>query len=396
MLPVKNITPDIAIIGGGIAGPALAAALADTGLRIVLIEKSLSPLDTARGDHLQPVACDWLNEWGVLDLMWQHGAERRLGSVWKTPQGDIVLPVQADNLPIPHRYFIYLNHELISQVLLQRASDNRAFTLIKPATAKIIPDGRSPGRHALRVSCADGRQLKISPACVVAADGRNSGTRKALGIEARIHHYRHPLLVLFAPRTRKDSRNDVHVYLAPTGIISVIPRMGGCWKIGFPVDRSTLAKWKRAGSEELGQQLSTLVPDLAGIKPKLAGLYPVSMVNAQSWLTGNTVLLGDACHALHPGRSQGMNVALRLAHALAGIIKANGITDNAAPAGPFLLDYEARYKPPVDARLAANHARGLEMDQMEPDSIRRMQTALAEIAAMPEKLHAYCMQAAGY
>jgi len=31
---------DLAIVGGGIAGPALAAALADDGYRIVLIERS--------------------------------------------------------------------------------------------------------------------------------------------------------------------------------------------------------------------------------------------------------------------------------------------------------------------------------------------------------------------
>ncbi len=63
---------DLAIVGGSIAGP----ALADDGYRIVLIERRAEPLDTARGDHLQPITCEWLKRWGVLDAMWARGAER--------------------------------------------------------------------------------------------------------------------------------------------------------------------------------------------------------------------------------------------------------------------------------------------------------------------------------
>ena len=68
---------DLAIVGGGIAGPALAAALADSGYRIILIERNADSLDTARGDHLQPLTCEWLARWDVLDLMFARGAERR-------------------------------------------------------------------------------------------------------------------------------------------------------------------------------------------------------------------------------------------------------------------------------------------------------------------------------
>jgi 2-polyprenyl-6-methoxyphenol hydroxylase-like FAD-dependent oxidoreductase len=395
-MQTEIVTSDIAIVGGGIAGPALAAALANTNLRIVLIEKSPGVLDTARGDHLQPVACEWLDEWGVLQLMWDSGAERRMGSVWKTPDGETVLRAPVDELPIPHRYFAYLNHELISQSLLNRASDNRAFTLLKPAMAKLLPNGQAPGRHAIQLTHDNGQRQKINSACIVAADGRNSGIRKALAIETNIHKYTHPLLVLFAPRTREDPRNEVHVYLSQAGVISVVPRTGGFWKIGFPLDRSELSKWQKASSREIGHQLSTLVPDLKGIKPTVAGVYPVAMVNARNWVAGNTVLLGDACHALHPGRSQGMNAALRAVHVLAGMIKARPLTDDKTEIEHLLLDYQARCQPAMNSRLAENHARGLEMDRMEPANIRRMQSGLTRIAGSPKKLQAYCMNASGY
>jgi 2-polyprenyl-6-methoxyphenol hydroxylase-like FAD-dependent oxidoreductase len=60
---------DVLIVGGGIAGAALACALSDTGLSILLIDRSDRPLDTARGDHLQPRTLEILREWGILDHM---------------------------------------------------------------------------------------------------------------------------------------------------------------------------------------------------------------------------------------------------------------------------------------------------------------------------------------
>ncbi|HIG35614.1 MAG TPA: FAD-dependent oxidoreductase, partial [Gammaproteobacteria bacterium] len=55
-----SINTDILIIGGGVAGSALACGLRRKGYRVVLIEKSNKPQDTARGDHLQPYVCEIL------------------------------------------------------------------------------------------------------------------------------------------------------------------------------------------------------------------------------------------------------------------------------------------------------------------------------------------------
>lgn len=73
---------DVLIVGGGIAGPALAAALAPHQLRVGLVERNPGPLDTARGDHLQPRAVELLDAWGALDEILRLGAEQRHGTIW--------------------------------------------------------------------------------------------------------------------------------------------------------------------------------------------------------------------------------------------------------------------------------------------------------------------------
>lgn len=391
---METLDCDLAIVGGGIAGPALAAALADSGQRIVLIERSAEPLDTARGDHLQPVTCESLERWGVLEMLLAQGAERRLGAHWQTAGGESVLQVRVDDLPIPHPYFLYLNHEKISAVLLERAAQNPHFKLLRPGTARVVRDAVAPSQHGVVVEQADTR-ITIKPGCVAITDGRASRCRKALGIEARTHNYTNPLLVMFAPRTFDDARNDVQVYLTALGIISVVPRMAGQWKIGFPVPRAALAEWTQASSEELGRRLTEFVPALEGIAPHMAGTYPVAMVNAERWADGNCILLGDACHALHPGQSQGMNVALRSVASLTECLRGANFSTNGAVAA-VLAEFEAQHRPEIDARLEDNHARGLQMDQMDAAGVERTRQALSAVAASPEKTRAYCTNAAGY
>jgi 2-polyprenyl-6-methoxyphenol hydroxylase-like FAD-dependent oxidoreductase len=325
--------------------------------------------------------------------MFARGAEKRLGSRWQMPDGQLVLDARIDDLPIPHPYYLYLNHELISEVLLDHAATNPNFTLLRPAKARVTRDATGPGAHALTIERSDG-PLSVSARCIAIADGRSSRNRKALGIDARIHNYENPLLTMFAERTFDDPRNDVHVFLTRAGIISVIPRTGGQWKIGFPVSRDALGDWSNASPAERGRRLTELVPRLAGIAPHSASVYPVAMVNAETWVDGNCVLLGDACHALHPGRSQGMNVALRSVACLANTLSCGDFPDADVPA--LLRGFEAEIKPPIDARLEDNHARGLAMDRMNAATTERMRETMAALAASPEKRRAYCMDAAGY
>ena len=50
----QNIDVDLLIVGGGVAGSALAAALRNSEYRTAMIDQRTAPLDTARGDHFFP------------------------------------------------------------------------------------------------------------------------------------------------------------------------------------------------------------------------------------------------------------------------------------------------------------------------------------------------------
>ena len=383
---------DVAIVGGGIAGPAMAAALASTGWRVLLVERSADPIDTARGDHLQPKTCEWLQDWGVLEELFSRGAEKRLGARYLTPEGDTVLPVPCDQLDIPHPYFVYLNHELICEALLAVAARNPNFVLWRPAAA--LPMQTSAG-FGLRVDY-DGKSCEVDAGLIVAADGRTSRFRRAAGIDAETYAYANPMLTFFARRTLADPRNDVRAYFTASGVISVIPRTGDGWKIGLPVPPGELPGWRQAGSEEIAGRFAAWIPEIAGVRPEFAGVYPITRMTAAQWTEKNLVLLGDACNTLHPGRSQGMNVAMRAANRLAQLLSEAGELPAGTELQAVLASYEAEVRPPMDARLADNHERGLEMDRLDPEDTQRMRLRMAAVAADPDAHRRYCLASAGY
>ena len=129
---MKSLDTDILIIGGGVAGSAMACSLKNKGYKVILVEKSDKPQDTARGDHIQPSVCEILERWNVLNDFIKAGAQKRAGSLWYDEHGNFLMDANVSKLNIPHPYFLYLNHENISEVLLDSVSSDKKFHMYRP------------------------------------------------------------------------------------------------------------------------------------------------------------------------------------------------------------------------------------------------------------------------
>ena len=390
-----DIETDVLIIGAGIAGSALGAALRDSGLEIRMLEKRDAALDTARGDHLQPKTLEILDRWGVLDDFFANGAEKRLGSVWYSADGDALLHTSVADLDLPHPYFVFLNHEKIGETLLQSALDASNVTIERPIR-NWWPDGRDAEAIAIRVGRIDGSEARLRARLVVGADGRSSRARKLFGFAADAHRYERPIVVLFARPARRDAGNDLEVYLNDRQMVAVIPRTGGGCKIGIPVDPDDIGTWRSADPVELERKVRALAPHLDVSGVRYADVYPPVFLRAEKWVSDNVVLIGDACHAIHPARSQGMNVAIRCVDELANALKrcaGSMATDTLRRA---LADYERKLRPSIDAMLEQNHEHGLAMDRSGADDYARTCASLKGVQANPALRTAFTMNAAGY
>ena len=399
---MTTLQPDILIAGAGIAGATVAAGLRGRGYSVVHLEASTQPLDTARGDHLGPRVVETLANWDILDAFFAAGAEKRLGAKWLTPEGVVIMHSSIDDLPLPYPFYVVLNHDLIATTALDLAvtAADYDYTLFRPVAARDISTGADAhgGVTEVSITTPEGEAVTIKPRMTIACDGRSSKIRAACDFQiAHTYDYEKPFVVLFGPRGElQDPRNEITSYMSLNGGVSRIPRIGGQWKIGLAIDKQDIGRWKSTTSDERKALLAERAPALGEMETEVAGFYPVIRRESDYWTKGTTVLLGDACHTIHPARGQGMNFGIRCAARLFDFLPDPTEMSDAALVAQRLADYEAAVKPLTDAQLSENHERGLHMDCTGPERMQAEIPTLRAVAADPDANFRYRMTMAGY
>ena len=392
---MATIETDIVIVGGGIAGSALACALRNSSFRIVLVECRAKPLDTARGDHLQPYTVELLEHWGVLETFFERGAEKRNGAEYRTSCGEVLLSCSYDELALKHPYYLVLHHDLIGDLFLELAAENPNFMLLRPVTARQFEVGEN-GLRPVKVSLPDGSNATIKAHLVIGADGTNSAVRTAAGIGSDEYFYDHPFVTLFGPKLEPNPRNYIIFYSGLRGIVVIIPRMGDQVKVGLPIKAQDIPVWKRSTIEERAQILAERAEILKGFESELAGFYPIKMVNAHKYFHENVVLIGDAAHSVHPARGQGMNIALRGIQRLIECLPPPEEIARSEKLKFALQQYQDSQKPLTDRIIAENHKAALVMDSMTQDVLNGQIQRFRRIHQNPVLRRQYLMETSGY
>jgi 2-polyprenyl-6-methoxyphenol hydroxylase-like FAD-dependent oxidoreductase len=383
---------NIAIIGSGIAGGALAAALRGSGLSILLLDRRCGQLDTARGDHIQPAMQPVLSRWGVLDRLLKAGAERRAGTRWFDAEGSHIVTV-----PVPQHddcggAFLFLNHEKIGDVLLNTAKEAGAVSITGLSDWSLT---RVAGNWRVDWQAAD-QPGSATCTVLVAADGTASTVRSRLRMGLDRHRYQYPIAVLYGCQQGVSDERTLDVYLAEERMVSLIPRTGGATKVGFPVSPEEIGFWKTGSEEALQRRLAEWCPGIKFESLAFGAIYPpVSQQSKPYQGEGALVLIGDARHAMHPARSMGMNTCFRVADQLADSLSGLNSGFSEAQVLPLLAEFEARFERELTPRLAENHAAGLQMDTITGGGFAKLREQLQLAAGDERILGAMALKAAG-
>jgi len=304
---------DVAIVGGGLAGAALAVALADTRLTVALID-STPPVASlgwdARVYAISPANVRFLAEIGL----WHHLDHGRIVPVEAMRvYGDAGgrLDFTAWGVGVEALAWI-LEATPLQLALWRSARCQRRLTLISPARPVAVRFAAA----AAHLDLDEGRSLAAR--LLVAADGRDSWLRQAAGIAVDFLDY-DQLGVVANFRCARPHRHIAYQWFRADGILAYLPlpenMISIVWSTPTAHGRELLAlapqqfcaRVARAGGHVLGE-LELVTPPAA---------FALKLMRAPRLIGHRLALIGDAAHAIHPLTGHGINLGFQDARELA-------------------------------------------------------------------------------
>ena len=179
------------------------------------------------------------------------------------------------------------------------------------------------GDHGVVVALADGR--KFQAPLLVAADGRNSKTREAAGINIARWKYDHQAIVSVLRHERPHDHVAYEIFY-PDGPFALLPMnddaTGHRSAIVWSVPQQDAAGWLSLSDEDFAAEAEAAMGGFLGKVEMLAprSSYPLGFHHAAQITAERLALVGDAAHAIHPIAGQGLNLGFRDAAALAQVL----------------------------------------------------------------------------
>jgi len=318
---------DVIVVGGGLAGSALALALGQGGLHVALVERaSATPLPQdeswdARIYAITPGNVAFLRRLGVWDGMdASRIAPIHSMSVWGD-DGQARLSFDPYDIGVPELGFIVESR--LMQDSLRRALQTEAnVEIVCPAQCASL----SLSELDVRLSLEDGRELKA--ALAVGADGSGSWVRRQAGIDVNTMPYGQ-LGVVANFETEKPHGNIARQWFLQDGILAWLPlpgkRISIVWS-AYEDGAQALLKLEAAafcetvaaaGQYELGA-LKLITP---------AAAFPLRLQRNEAMIATRLALVGDAAHLVHPLSGQGANLGFRDVQGLAAVLLEQGRRD---------------------------------------------------------------------
>ena len=301
---------DAAIIGGGIAGSALAIALRQAGATVAVVERTSEFRDRVRGEWLAPWGVAEARRLGLLSVLMQSRAHEvpwnvsRSGKprLQQTPEGD------------PSLTFF---HPDVQQALLVAAAE-AGVDVLRPA---VVEEVRGDPAPSIRVRGREGA-YELRARLVVGADGRGSAARRLLGRTEFEHRSERSLASVRVSGLR--GRDDMtHFLIAPgVGVAMLQPQGGGYGRAYFLLPASDGQRFHGPGG--FGRFMDDLVE--AGVPTETvehadpAGPL-AAFIGSDPWIErpyeGGLAVVGDAAGISDPTWGMGMSLALLDARTLA-------------------------------------------------------------------------------
>lgn len=325
---------DLVIIGGGLVGASLACTLADTSLKVAVVEKHVhSELNYGSYDDRSValaygtrVLFENIGLWSSIS----KNAEK-ISSIHISQRGRLgVAQLDHQQLGVAALGYV-IENRLLGQALYQRLQAASNIKIISPALVTGIT--QKNGQRLTAISL-DNINMTIQSKLVIAADGAESSVRKWTVMETSEKDYQQTAIICNV--TPEYPHNNIaYERFTDAGPLAFLPlpdfvagedvqsRCSVVWTVS-PSQADSIMKLPDA---EFLQQLQACFGLRLGTLQRTGQrtAYPLKLVQVKPGATERIALVGNAAHTLHPVAGQGFNLGVRDVMTLAELLLEAGL-----------------------------------------------------------------------
>ncbi|EPC4819457.1 FAD-dependent 2-octaprenylphenol hydroxylase [Salmonella enterica] len=300
---------DVAIVGGGMVGLAVACGLQGSGLRVAVLDHVVpQPLANDAPPQLRVSAINAASEKLLTRFgVWSNIVARRAScyhgmEVWDK---DSFGRITFDDASMGYSHLGHIvENSVIHYALWQKAQQAADITLMAPAELQQVAWGENDAFLTLK----DGAMLTAR--LVIGADGANSWLRNKADIPLTFWDYRHHALVATI-RTEEPHGAVARQVFHGEGILAFLPLSDPhLCSIVWSLSPQDAERMQQSGDEAFNQALTIAFDNRLGLcrVESERQVFPLTGRYARQFAAHRLALVGDAAHTIHPLAGQGVNL----------------------------------------------------------------------------------------